>query len=620
MADYAKTAAGVLEAVGGKENVQSLVHCATRLRFRLRDEDKADRTAVKAVPGVITVAEGGGEFQVVIGNDVAEVFTEVGRISSLGAGSTSPEHGNAPGGQNPFTKFVSMISAIFSPLLWALAAVGLFKAFVSSAVTFGWLDPQSTTHTILNALSDAFIYYLPLALAISAAKHFGAQQFISLAIAGAMMYPSIGELSGVSGVTFFGISATIVGYAYGVIPIIVAVWLQSHLERFLYATLPALVRRFLTPMIVLSILVPFVFLAIGPVAALATGGVANGINWVFQNVPWLGGAVMGGLWQVLLIFGVHSGFTPFFVSEYQQNGYGMLLAPMFAAVLAQTAAAAGVWVRSSSSSRKALAGSATVSGLLAGVTEPAVYGVNLPLRRPFVFGIIGGAVGGSIISGAGVATNAAIVFPSVLSIPALTGRGNLVFALIGIATAMAIGFGLTVAFGFKEPAGETPVAVSNVGDVPVSSPLSGAVIPLSEVTDSAFAQGTLGAGAAVVPTTGVVYAPFDAEVLAVFPTGHAVGLRHPDGVELLIHVGLNTVKLRGQHFTVKVEKGQKVKAGDVLVEFDHEAIQAAGYDLTSPVVVTNARTYPAIAVKATGEVTRGAPLFVALPARTAAPA
>lgn len=509
-----------------------------------------------------------------------------------------------------------MISSIFTPLLWALAGIGLLKALVASSVTFGWLDPETSTSVVLSALLDAFIYFLPIALAFSAAKHFGAQQYTALAIAGALVYPAISALNGGADLTFFGIPMTMVGYAYSVIPIIVTVWIQSHLEGFLYAKLPAVVRRFLTPMIVVLVLVPFVFLLIGPVSSILTGWVAGGINFVFQHVPWLGGAILGGTWQLLTVFGVHSGFTPFFIAEYQEFGYGKLLAPMFGGVLAQTAAFAGVFVRSKRPARKTIAGSATISGLLAGVTEPGIYGASLPLRRPFIFGLIGGAVGGGIISAAGVATNAAIVFPSLLSIPALTGNGDFIFAILGIGAAMAIGFGLTVIFGFKDPDDDKPdtsaTDSSPATDTIVQSPLTGTAIALSEVQDPVFGGGVMGKGVAIVPSAGVVTAPFNGVVKAVFPTGHAVGLQSDTGTELLIHVGLNTVKLAGKHFTIKVEQGQTVTAGDVLVEFDHEAITAEGYDLTTPVIVTNTRDFAELGDIKAGPVTAGQPLYLAI--------
>ncbi|TFD48374.1 PTS beta-glucoside transporter subunit IIBCA [Cryobacterium frigoriphilum] len=611
--DYSKTAAAVLKGVGGEDNVLSLVHCATRLRFVIRDDAKVDKAAVKAAPGVIATAEAGGQYQVVIGNEVPEVFAAISTISKLGGGS----HGDGPSGAtsgapkgNPLNRFIAMISAIFTPLLWALAGTGLLKAFLAAAVTFGWLDNTTTTYTILNALSDAFINFLPLALAITAAKYFNAAQFTSLAIAGAFVYPSIVALNGVPDITFFGIPVTMVSYVSSVIPIIVIVWLQSHAERFLYAKLPSAIRRFVTPMLLVLILVPLTFLLIGPLSNLVSGGLAGGISWVFTAVPWLGGAIMGGLWQVFVIFGLHWGFVPIMTAELQTGGYVFLIAPLFAAVLAQAAAVTGVWVRTKDKNLKSLAAPAALSGFLAGVTEPAIYGVNLPLKRPFVYGVIGGVLGGGLISAGGIASNA-FVLPSGLAIPALLSTGNLVLLFIGLAVAIIVPFLLTVIVGFKDPVAE-PAAPAEGTDVDVLSPLDGTAIALTEVADAAFAGGTLGKGVAIIPRVGALYAPFDAVVVAAFPTGHAIGLRHADGAEALIHIGIDTVKLAGQHFTVKVDKGQQVKAGDLLVEFDVAAITAAGYDVTTPVIITNPKKYPTIAAMASGPVAHGDSLFLAI--------
>lgn len=612
MADHAKTAAGVLAGVGGEDNVASVVHCATRLRFVLKDESRADAAALKATPGVITTAQAGGQYQVVIGNEVPEVYAALGKISRLGAPASADGADEAPKG-NLFNRFISMISGIFTPVLWVLAGTGLLKAFLVTAATFGWIDTETTTYVILYALSDAFINFLPLALAITAARYFKAQEFTSLAIAGALVYPSIVALNGVEGITFFGIPVTMVSYVSSVIPIIVAVWLQSHAERFLYAKLHSSIRRFLTPMIIVLVFVPVIFLVIGPLSSYVSGGLAAGIGWVFATVPWLGGAIMGGLWQVFVIFGLHWGFIPVMVAEYAESGFILLSAPLWAAVLAQAAAVAGVWVRAKSSNLKALAAPATLSGFLAGITEPAIYGVNLPLKRPFAFGIVGGVVGGAIIAAGGVASNNPGSLPSLLSIPALVGHGNFVVAAIGIAVAIAIAFLLTVIVGFKEPAEESPAPAPEAGnDVAVLSPVDGTVVPLSETPDAAFADGSLGQGVAIRPRSGAVYAPFDATVVAAFPTGHAFGLRHDDGAELLIHIGVDTVRLGGEHFTAKVTAGQRVKAGDLLVEFDGDAIERAGYDLTTPVIITNGDLYPAVAAAASGPIAHGEPLFTAV--------
>jgi PTS system beta-glucosides-specific IIC component len=608
--DYSKTAAAVLKGVGGEENVSSLVHCATRLRFVIKDDAKVDKAAVKAVPGVIATAEAGGQYQVVIGNEVPEVFAAIGKISTLGGASTEGAAAQDGPKGNLLNRFIAMISAIFTPLLWALAGTGLLKAFLAAAVTFGWIDNTTSTYVILNALSDAFINFLPLALAITAAKYFNAAQFTSLAIAGALVYPSIVALNGVPDITFFGIPVTMISYVSSVIPIIVIVWLQSHAERFLYAKLPAAIRRFVTPMLLVLVLVPLVFLVIGPLSNLISGGLAAGIGWVFSVVPWLGGAIMGGLWQVFVIFGLHWGLVPLMTAELQSTGLVYLLAPLFAAVLAQAAAVAGVWVRTKDQNLKSLAAPATLSGFLAGVTEPAIYGVNLPLKKPFVYGIIGGVLGGALISAGGVASNA-FVLPSALALPALFSQGSMVMLILGLAVAIIVPFLLTVIVGFTDPVAET-AAPADSTDLQVLSPLDGTAVPLTEVPDAVFAGGALGQGVAIVPRVGALYAPFDATVAAAFPTGHAIGLKHADGAEALIHIGIDTVKLAGKHFSLKVEKGQQVAAGDLLVEFDIAAITAAGYDVTTPVIITNPKKYPTIASPAAGPVAHGDALFVAI--------
>ncbi|TFC02643.1 PTS beta-glucoside transporter subunit IIBCA [Cryobacterium adonitolivorans] len=608
--DYPKTAAAVLKGVGGEDNVSSLVHCATRLRFVIKDDAKVDKAAVKATAGVIATAEAGGQYQVVIGNEVPEVFEEIAKISKLGgAASNEKSASDGPKG-NLLNRFIAMISAIFTPLLWALAGTGLLKAFLAAAATFGWIDTATTTYAILNALSDSFINFLPLAIAITAAKYFNASQFTSLAIAGALVYPSIVALNGVPDITFFGIPVTMVSYVSSVIPIIVVVWLQSHGERFLYAALPSAIRRFVTPMIMVLVLVPLVFLVIGPLSNVISTGLAGGIGWVFSVVPWLGGAIMGGLWQVFVIFGLHWGIVPLMTAELQSTGLVYILAPLFAAVLAQAAAVAGVWVRTKNKDLKSLAAPATLSGFLAGVTEPAIYGVNLPLKRPFVYGIVGGVLGGALISAGGVAANA-FVLPSGLGLPALFSEGNIVMLFLGLAVAIVVPFLLTVIVGFTDPVEEAAAVASNT-DLQVLSPLDGTAVALTEVPDAVFAGGALGAGVAIIPRVGALYAPFDAVVAAAFPTGHAIGLQHADGAELLIHVGIDTVKLGGKHFTLKVEKGQRVAAGDLLLEFDIPAITAAGYDVTTPVIITNPKKYPTIDSPTVGPVAHGDALFLAI--------
>ncbi|GAA1701094.1 beta-glucoside-specific PTS transporter subunit IIABC [Microbacterium sediminicola] len=616
--DHKKVAEDVLKGVGGESNVAHLTSCMTRLRFTLRDESQADTAAVKKVPGVVTVQQSGGQYQVVIGDEVGEVLTAIGKISKI---TTATESGTSatdePKG-NLFNRFIKMISSIFTPILWALAGTGLLKAFLAAAVTFGWIDTATSTYMVLNALSDAFINFLPLALAISAARYFKASEFTSFAIAAAMLYPTITAAVGAEGLTFFGIPFVMVSYVSSVIPIIVIVWLQSHAERFLYAKLHASIRRFVTPMIVILLAVPIVFLVIGPISDLLGGWLGGAIGWVFEVVPWLGGAIMGGLWQVFVIFGLHWGLVPVFQIEFQTTGQMLLIGPVFAAVLAQAAAVAGVWVRAKNKNLKSLAAPATLSGFLAGITEPAIYGVNLPLKTPFAFGIAGGAIGGAIIAIGGVFSTSFVV-PGGLALPALFGNGNMALLAIGLAAAILIPFLLVILVGFTEPKEDEPV-VAEAKDTDVRSPLAGTVVPLSEVPDATFAEGLLGDGVAIRPTGNVVVAPFDGVVAAAFPTGHAVGLRAADGTEVLIHLGINTVELGGKGFSLKVDQGQAVTAGEVLVEFDAAAITAAGYDTITPVIVTNGDDHAIVGERVAGAVDTGDPLFFVvevMPAATA---
>lgn len=607
--DHSRVAADVLKGVGGEENVKSVVHCMTRLRFAIRDGAKIDKAAVKAIPGVITTAEAGGQYQVVIGNEVPEVYAELGKISNLVSGTPTATADPDEPKANLFNRFISMIAALFTPLLWALAGTVLLKAFLSAAATFGWIATDTSTYLVLNALSDAFINFLPMALAITAARYFKASEWTSFAIAGALVYPTITPLVGAEGLTFFGIPFTMVSYVSSVIPIILIVWLQSYAEKFLYAKLHASVRRFLTPMIVVLIAVPLVFLVVGPISALLSGWLGECIGWIFANVPWLGGAIMGGLWQVFVIFGLHWGFVPLFTLEFQSTGQILLLGPVFAAVLAQSAAVAGVWVRTRDKKLKSLAAPATLSGFLAGITEPAIYGINLPLKRPFIFGVIGGALGGAIIAMGGVFSTAFVVPPVWRSPPS---------------SATATWSSLVSAW--SSPSSHRSSSPSSLASRIQSMrklrhgrqqrprdsqpPRWRGGCALRGVRPRLRRRGAR-QGAAVIPSSGAVYAPFDGVVAAAFPTGHAIGLRHADGAEVLIHIGVDTVKLNGQHFSMKVESGQAVTAGELLIEFDVEAVKAAGYDVTTPVIITNADLYPEVASQVTGPISHGEPFYLA---------
>ncbi len=609
--DFATLADDIVDGVGGLENIKTARHCATRLRLELRDGERAATDKVKALKGVLTVVEAGGQYQVVIGNDVPFVYARIAeRLEGGGAVEEVEDNSN----KSILNRFIDLVTGLFHPILWPLAGAGLFKAFVSMFVTFNWLDAKSTEYVVLNAASDALIYFLPLMLAVSAAKRFKTNQFTSMAIAGALVYPSIVALTAAeTPLTFFGIPLVIMSYPSSVIPIIVGVWVQGYLERFLIRTLPGSIRNFTTPLLCMLIMVPLVLLTIGPATTILANGIADGITWLFKVAPWLAGALMGGFWQVFVIFGLHWGFVPILVQQLS-TGYSIIAGPLAGAVLAQAAATFAVWIRTKDHDTRELAGPSAFSGFLSGITEPGIYGVNLPRKLPFYFGVAGGAIGGVFagISGAGTT---AFVFPSLIALPAYLSTPNLPLFFIGLALSVAIGFLGTLLWGVKDP---EPAAASTTGaetavpasapaaatgtEVIVRSPMDGTLVAIGDVPDPVFASGAMGAGIGVEPTSGTVHSPVTGTVIVTMGSGHAYGIRTEEGVEVLVHVGIDTVNMKGEGFDPKVAQGDHVNAGDVLVEVDLAKIAEAGYSTTTVVIITNTASQKEVAAASLGAV------------------
>ncbi len=612
--DFATLGDDIVDAVGGLGNIKTARHCATRLRLELRDEDKAATDTVKALKGVLTVVQAGGQYQVVIGNDVPFVHA---RIAERLEGSGADEEVEDNSDKSILNRFIDLVSSLFHPILWPLAGAGLFKAFVSMFATFEWLNTESTEYIVLEAASDALIHFLPMLLAITAAKRFKTNQFTSMAIAGALVYPAIIGLTAAEGpLTFFGIPLVIMSYTSSVIPIIVGVWLQGYLERFLIRTLPGAIRNFTTPLLCMLIMVPLILLTIGPATTVLANGIADGITWLFVVAPWLGGALMGGLWQVFVIFGLHWGFVPILVQQLS-TGFAILAGPLVGAVLAQAAATLAVWIRTKDHETKELAGPSAFSGFLSGITEPGIYGINLPRRLPFYFGIAGGAIGG-VFAGMAGAGSTAFVFPSLIALPAYLSTPNLPLFFISIALAVGIGFFGTLFWGVKDPvpaevaseavevpAEAAPASASAVSgtEVTVRSPMDGTLVAIGDVPDPVFASGAMGAGIGVEPTSGTVYAPVSGTIIVTMGSGHAYGIRTEEGVEVLVHVGIDTVNMKGEGFDPKVAQGDHVNAGDVLVEVDLAKITEAGYSTTTVVIITNTATQKEVASASAGTVT-----------------
>ncbi|WP_211880708.1 beta-glucoside-specific PTS transporter subunit IIABC [Pseudarthrobacter albicanus] len=624
--NYRTLAADILEGVGGEDNLVGATHCATRLRLTLRDDAKADTSAVEKLPGVITVMKAGGQYQVVIGNDVPTVFAELGKISRFGNEDSTEEAAPAQG--NLFNRFIQMVSAIFSPILWPLAGAGLFKAFLALAGNLGWLSPSNQTFVILSAAADALFYFLPLFLAITAAKRFKANQFTAMAIAGALVYPSIVALNTAGApVQFAGIPLVIMSYTSSVIPIIVAVWLQGYLERFLLKFLPSAIRNFMTPLLTMAIMVPLTLMTVGPVTVLLAQALSNGITAVFVFAPWLAGALLGGFWQVFVLFGLHWGLVPVMINSLATDGYSIMMGPLVPAVLAQSGAMLAVALRSHSAARREVAAPAAFSGFFAGVTEPGIYGVNLPLKKPFYFGIAGGAVGGAIV-GIGGSAASAFVFPSLISLPAFAAVGNFAMLLLGTAVAIAVAFLLTFFFGPRETpdtdkddagvpdhADEGSTAKqanaatpgTALGSVKVLAPVTGSAVALADVPDKVFASGAMGAGLGILPEEDTVHSPVAGTVQVAMKTGHAYGIKTDDGVEVLVHIGIDTVQMKGDGFQTAVTRGQRVEAGELLATIDRAKIREAGYNDMTIVVVTNTKALTAVLPLGEGHLVHGVP-------------
>ncbi len=602
---YAALAPRLLERVGGEANVSAMSHCATRMRFVLKDVSKADTEGVKALDGVVTVVQAGGQYQVVIGNDVPILYEELTRLLP-GLGADSGESGPKER-RNPLDAFIGLVSAIFSPMLWTLAGTGLFKAFLAMFLTFGWISDTSDTYKVLYAAADAFMNFLPLVLAVTAARHFKTNQFTAMAIAGALVYPSIIAMNDGHSHTFMGIPLVIMSYTSSVLPIIVAVWVQGYVERCCNRFIPSSFRNFMTPWITVLIMVPLTLLTIGPVTTIIANGIASGVQWLFVTVPVVGGIVIGGFWQVFVMFGLHWGLVPIMTQEITSNGYSLIYGPIEAAVLAQAASTLAVMIRTRDKKTKELAGPAALSGFLAGITEPGIYGVNLPLKRPFVYGCVGGAVGGALMALAGSATDI-YVFPSIVGFPALLKHGDVAMAFIGIGVAVLISLALTLTLGFTEPDKATGQKAPGA-DVPaepttaLTAPVAGTATPLEKVADPVFSSGALGNGVGIVPSDGHVRAPVAGTVVTAMDSGHAYGIRTDDGVEVLVHVGLDTVNLKGEGFSPRVGAGQRVDRGDPLVDVDLAAVRQAGYDPTTVLVVTNTASLGAVVPVVDGPVT-----------------
>ncbi|MDR2602531.1 MAG: glucose PTS transporter subunit IIA [Spirochaetaceae bacterium] len=634
--DFAKTARGVLDGVGGKENIRSVVHCATRLRFTLADQAKADDDGVKAVSGVVSVVKAGGLYQVVIGNDVHEVFVE---LEKLGAPTGAAVTGGGGGKQSLGDMLIGTISGVFTPILAALMGIGIIKGLLAilSVIFPGWAASGDMSYTVLNAAGDALMYFLPVLVAYTAAVRFGLDPIVGMVIGAALVYPSIVEQYpfGPWGVKeFLGAPILVmVRYSGTVLPSIFAVYGASILYKRLRKTLPSAVKNFVAPFLTLIITIPLMFLIIGPVFGVVGLGIQNSIRSVvaIQFIgPIILGLVMGAFWQVLVIFGLHWALVPIGIQEatipnpiFAGNYVSYIFAYSQIAVIAQVGAVFAMAVRIKNSERRSAAMAAGLGGIF-GITEPIIYGFTLPKKKPFALACISGAIFGALAGlfgsfnsgGYGIAAQMGAMgvfsYPSLL-LPGFSGSTmNLLIGLFMGIFAMVLTF-ILVYVTYKPDAAELKTGDAVVIDVSkvdqakakkIYAPVKGRVFPITHSADAAHQQETLGKGVCFMPLGGKIFAPFDGKIDMVFDTKHAINIVG-EGIELLIHCGIDTVKLGGKGFTVHVKEGDEVKKGALLFEYDKDVIARAGYSLETQMVVTNSGDYKAVTQAKTGDCNPG---------------
>ncbi|EOI00760.1 PTS system, beta-glucoside-specific IIABC component [Enterococcus haemoperoxidus ATCC BAA-382] len=604
--NYQELAQTIIEKIGGKQNISGLTHCATRLRFNLKDEQAAETDKLKNTAGVMGVVSKGGQYQVIIGSDVGSVYKEILKeVPSLDGEQTVSDEKDDRG---TASKIIDTITGIFTPILPAITAAGMLKAVLSLLVVFNAIDKTGQTYIIIDFMADSAFYFLPILLAASSAQKFKTNMYLAMMVGGILLHPNfVGMVNaikeaGEGGIHLFGLPISAVTYGSSVIPIILAVWFMSYIEPIADKVSPKAIKFFSKPLITIAIVGTVSLVVIGPVGYFISDGISNGIKALENFSPWLVPTIIGALTPLFVATGTHYGLVPIGINNRMTTGYDSVIYPgMLASNLGQGAASLAVGVKSKESSIKQVAASAGLTGLF-GITEPALYGVNLKYKTPLYAAMIGGGIGG-LFMGITRVKNFTGGSPGLLTLPSYIGDDtlrHLYMACIGAVISIVISFVISYIL-YKDPVIETSnvpakksedIHSSDISAITeVATPIKGEVVALSVVEDGMFSEEILGKGFAVKPVEGVVYAPVSGIVTAIFDSKHAIGLTSDSGVELLIHIGIDTVQLNGDGYKYFVEKGQNVEIGDKLIEFDLEKIAEKGYNIITPVVVTNSADF-----------------------------
>lgn len=589
---YNDLAQKIVSLVGGKENINTVYHCQTRLRFKLKDESKANQDALNNMDSVAKCLISGGVFQVVIGTHVKDVFEEVEKI----VGPLENKEQDQSEKKGILSVIIDFISGTFQPIIPALSGAGMVKAVLAILITFKIISTESQTYYILNFFADAVFYFLPMMLAYSEAQKLRCNPILAASVAGIMMHPNWNALvsAGKAVKLFEVIPFTLTTYTSTVIPVILVILVQSYIEKYLEKWIPQAVKLVFVPMLTFLIMGPLALAVLGPIGSVLGGYLATFFKFLSTTAAWAPAVLIGGFLPIMVMFGLHNGVAPLGVMQMGELGYDSIFGPgCVCSNIAQATASSVVALRTKDKKMKQLATSGSITAYM-GITEPTLYGVNLPKKYPLIASMIGGAAGG-LYAGLTHTHRFATGSSGLPAVFLYIGNDTMTY-FYNILIALVISFVVTaivtyvLSLKFENQEVQTIEKV-HVNKGEILSPIQGKLYPLSDAKDEAFASETLGKGALIQPSNGKVYAPFDGTIMTLFPTKHAIGIVSDDGIEMLIHFGIDTVNLNGQHFTAFIEQGMKVKQGDLLLEADIEKIKAAGYETQVPVIITNSFNY-----------------------------
>lgn len=604
-------AQNILDAVGGEDNIINSTHCATRLRLVLKRSQPDAKKKVANIDGVVTVVENNGQFQVVIGNNVGEVYKAFEKLSHSENTNETTQASNESKG-SVLNRIIATMSAVFAPFIYILAAAGILQGLLIISKMIYPPVEQSGTFEVFNFISWAPFTFLPIFIAITAARHFNVNLYIAVACSAALVSPDltviIDKIGSGDSVKFLGMPLSETSYTTSVLPPLFLVWLLSYVEKFLNKYIHDVIKPLFTPFFSIVIMVPLTLMVIGPITTLIAQGLAGGFNTLVEVAPWLAGTLIGGFWQVFVIFGVHWGITPVILSNFEQYKSDAFQAYQTIAVISQIGAVIGVLIKVKILDIKRVASSAAITGIF-GITEPSMYGVNLRFKKPFIIACISGAIGAFVASFFSPKYYAYAGLPGPITIfngyspdnpSSIWGIiiGSLIGLLLPIILIQFLGYGEDTTQDETDELSSNnthaSTATMSQNDNSLVAPITGQIVPLSEVDDPIFAEEMMGQGIAIKPSDTTVYAPSDGIISMVTPSKHAIGITTADGIEMLIHVGLDTVKMDGQGFKLLVAENDNVSKNQPLLEFDKKLIEDSGYTSIVPFIITNSSEFSEI--------------------------